>query len=70
MNGAAFIEVEARIAGPSNIGNYLSGLNIPATAGFGVTHVGLHGADERIRIDSIPVVQATYHIAVLKLLGT
>ena len=63
------VEVEAKIAGPSNIGNYLSGLNIPATAGFGVTHIGLHGTDERILIDSIPVVQAIYHRAVLSLLG-
>lgn len=26
----------AKVAGPSNIGNYLAGLGIPATAGFGV----------------------------------
>jgi succinyl-diaminopimelate desuccinylase len=63
------VEVQARIAGPSNIGNYLSGLGIPATAGFGVTYVGLHGTDERILVDSVPVVQAVYHKAVLGLLG-
>ncbi len=50
-----------KIAGPSNIGNYLAGLGIPATAGFGVGYEGLHGTDERIRIDSIPLVQAAYH---------
>ncbi len=33
----AGIDIEAKIAGPSNIGNYLAGLGIPATAGFGVT---------------------------------
>ncbi len=59
------VEVEARIAGPSNIGNYLAGLSIPATAGFGVTYVGLHGSDERIRLDTIPTVQAIYNAAVL-----
>jgi succinyl-diaminopimelate desuccinylase len=58
----------AKIAGPSNIGNYLAGLGIPATAGFGVQYAGLHGTDERIRIDSIPPVQAAYHQACLTLL--
>lgn len=58
----------AKIAGPSNIGNYLAGLGIPATAGFGVDYEGLHGTDERIRIDSIPAVQQTYHQALLTLL--
>jgi succinyl-diaminopimelate desuccinylase len=57
-----------KVAGPSNIGNYLAGLGIPATAGFGVDYQGLHGTDERIRLDSIPVVQATYHQALLTLL--
>jgi succinyl-diaminopimelate desuccinylase len=58
----------AKIAGPSNIGNYLAGLGIQATAGFGVDHKGLHGTDERIRIGSIPSVQAAYHQACLTLL--
>jgi succinyl-diaminopimelate desuccinylase len=58
----------AKIAGPSNIGNYLAGLGIQATAGFGVDHEGLHGTDERIRIDSIPPIQATYQQACLTLL--
>jgi len=57
-----------KIAGPSNIGNYLAGLGIPATAGFGVDYEGLHGTDERIRTDSIPLVQAAYHQACLTLL--
>jgi succinyl-diaminopimelate desuccinylase len=59
----------AKIAGPSNIGNYLAGLGIPATAGFGVDYQGLHGTDERIRIDSIPLVQAAYSQACLRLLA-
>ncbi|WP_245193139.1 M20 family metallopeptidase [Amycolatopsis alba] len=63
------VEVEPKVAGPSNIGNYLAGLNIPATAGFGADYVGLHGTDERIRIDTIPTVQAIYHAAVLALMG-
>jgi succinyl-diaminopimelate desuccinylase len=48
----------AKIAGPANIGNYLAGLGIPATAGFGVDHQGLHGTDERIRIGSIPPIRS------------
>ena len=64
----AGITARAKIAGPSNIGNYLAGLGIPATAGFGVAYEGLHGTDERIRIDSIPPVQEAYHRALLTLL--
>jgi succinyl-diaminopimelate desuccinylase len=60
----------AKVAGPSNIGNYLAGLGIQATAGFGVDYQGLHSTDERIRIDSIPLIQAAYHQACLTLLGS
>jgi succinyl-diaminopimelate desuccinylase len=70
LSGArgAGLAARAKVAGPSNIGNYLAGLGIPATAGFGVVYEGLHGTDERIRIDSIPPVQAAYHQALLTLL--
>jgi len=59
----------AKIAGPSNIGNYLAGLGIPATAGFGVVHQGLHATDEKVRLDSVPLIQAAYHQALLTLLA-
>ena len=36
----AGITARAKVAGPSNIGNYLAGLGIPATAGFGVVYAG------------------------------
>jgi acetylornithine deacetylase/succinyl-diaminopimelate desuccinylase-like protein len=65
---SAGITARAKVAGPSNIGNYLAGLGIPATAGFGVTYEGLHGTDERILIDSVPPVQSAYHQALLTLL--
>ncbi|HEX3963916.1 MAG TPA: M20/M25/M40 family metallo-hydrolase [Trebonia sp.] len=70
LSGArsAGITARAKVAGPSNIGNYLAGRGIPATAGFGVTYQGLHGTDERILIDSIPPVQAAYYQALLTLL--
>jgi succinyl-diaminopimelate desuccinylase len=64
----AGLDPAAKIAGPSNIGNYLAGLGIPATAGFGVGYEGLHGTDERILLGTIPVVQAAYHQALVTLL--
>jgi hypothetical protein len=45
---------------PSNLGTYLAGLGIPATAGFGIDHVGLHATDERIRLDTIPTSYCQY----------
>jgi succinyl-diaminopimelate desuccinylase len=60
--------IEAKVAGPSNIGNYLAKLGIDATAGLGVHYEGLHGTDERIDLSTIPSVQATYHDALLELL--
>ncbi|MCA1600267.1 MAG: M20/M25/M40 family metallo-hydrolase [Acidobacteria bacterium] len=61
--------VTAKVAGPSNIGNYLAKHGINATAGFGVNYRGLHGTDERIELSTIPAVQAVYHEAVLTLLN-
>lgn len=58
---------EPKVAGPSNIGNYLSGLGIEATAGFGVAYEQLHATDERILVTTIPQVQAAYHGTILRL---
>jgi succinyl-diaminopimelate desuccinylase len=66
----AGLSPEAKVAGPSNIGNYLAGLGIAATAGFGVAYRGLHGTDEQVDLASIPPVQAAYHQALLTLLRT
>jgi succinyl-diaminopimelate desuccinylase len=63
------MQVTPKISGPSNIGNYLATLGVPATAGFGVRYRGLHAVDERIEVASIPTVHATYHSAVLDLLA-
>jgi succinyl-diaminopimelate desuccinylase len=60
---------QPKVSGPSNIGNYLAQLGIPATAGLGVRYEGLHGTDERIEIATVPLIQAAYHEAVLTLLG-
>jgi len=64
----AGLTVRPKVAGPSNIGNYLAGLGIPATAGFGLPYQGLHGTDEKVHLDALPIVQAVYHLAVLRLL--
>ncbi|MGC9543877.1 M20 family metallopeptidase [Streptomyces sp. UG1] len=63
------LAVRAKTAGPSNIGNLLAGRGIPATAGFGVRHEGLHGVDERACLADLPAVHAVYRRAVLTLLG-
>lgn len=60
--------VPAVVAGPSNIGNYLAGLGIPATAGFGVRHTGLHAVDERIDLATLEPVRRVYERAVHALL--
>lgn len=57
------------VAGPSNIGNLLAARGIPATAGFGVRYRNLHATDEAIEVASVPLVQAAYHHAVLRLLS-
>ena len=61
--------VLAKVAGPSNIGNYLAKLGIDATAGLGVRYEALHGTNERIELATIPIIQAIYHEAVLGLLS-
>ncbi len=62
------VPVHPKIAGPSNIGNYLAGLGIPATAGFGPIYEGLHATDERVRLNSVPVAQAVYEQAIRTLM--
>jgi succinyl-diaminopimelate desuccinylase len=60
--------VPVKVAGPSNIGNYLAKLGIDATAGLGVQYKALHGTNERIELATIPIIQAIYHEAVFRLL--
>ncbi|ACC70185.1 M20/M25/M40 family metallo-hydrolase [Paraburkholderia phymatum] len=57
------------VAGPSNIGNYLASLGIPALCGFGVQCAGIHAADERIELASIAPVYRIYERALLALLA-
>jgi succinyl-diaminopimelate desuccinylase len=73
LRGAAAAELgqapPAAVVGPSNIGNYLATLGIPALCGFGVQAEGLHAANERIAIDSIGPVYRIYREALRRLHG-
>ncbi len=60
--------VATQVCGPSNIGNFLAERGIPATCGFGVTCDGVHGADERVLIDSIAPTWLSYRDALATLL--
>jgi succinyl-diaminopimelate desuccinylase len=70
-DAAIFAHILARLKSAADrwAGSVVLLRGIPATAGFGVVYEGLHGTDERIRIDSIPAVQAAYHQALLTLLA-
>jgi succinyl-diaminopimelate desuccinylase len=56
------------VAGPSNIGNYLASLSIPALCGFGPRGEQLHASDERVELASIAPVYQIYEHALLELL--
>jgi succinyl-diaminopimelate desuccinylase len=61
------IDLPTAIVGPSNIGNYLAALGIPALCGFGVDAEGIHAADERIALDSVAPVYRIYRDALRRL---
>lgn len=51
------------VVGPSNAGNFLAGLGVEATAGFGVTCRNIHAVDEAILVESIAPVYEAYRTA-------
>ena len=61
------VEVPTAVVGPSNIGNYLASLGVPALCGFGVKAEGIHAADERVALDSIDPVYRVYRNALARL---
>lgn len=61
--------VGTAVAGPSNIGNYLAGLGVPATCGFGVCYRGLHAIDEAVEVSTIVPAYRTYAVALEILLS-
>ena len=62
--------VPLAVAGPSNVGNYLASVGVPATCGLGVTYRNLHGSDERIDVASVRSVYEAYRNAVRHLVGS
>jgi succinyl-diaminopimelate desuccinylase len=56
-------DVPVGLVGPSNIGNYLASLGVPALCGFGVRDEGIHAANERIELASIEPVYRIYRQA-------
>jgi succinyl-diaminopimelate desuccinylase len=63
------VAVPMRIVGPSNIGNYLAALGVPALCGFGVVAEGIHAANERIALHSLAPVYCIYRRALQQLHG-
>jgi succinyl-diaminopimelate desuccinylase len=55
------------VVGPSNIGNYLASLGVPALCGFGVKEEGIHAANERVALESIEPVYRVYRNALSRL---
>ena len=59
----------AKIAGPSNIGNYFAAHGIEATCGFGVTYENIHAPNERVKLDTIPMAYSVYAAAIVRVLA-
>src|SRR5512138_70329 len=60
-------DVPTAVVGPSNIGNYLASLGVPALCGFGVRDEGIHAANERIDLGTIEPVYSVYRDALRRL---
>lgn len=69
VRNALGADLPLAVAGPSNIGNYLASLGVPALCGFGVQCEGIHAANERIELASIAPVYRAYEHALLTLLA-
>lgn len=61
------LDVPSGVVGPSNIGNYLASLGVPALCGFGVKAEGIHAADERVALDTMGPVYRVYRNALGRL---
>ncbi len=61
-------EIPTSVSGPSNIGNYLAQLGVPALCGFGVTAAGVHAADECAEIATMEPVAEVYYRTLVRLL--
>jgi succinyl-diaminopimelate desuccinylase len=63
------IQVPFEVSGLSNSGNLMSKYGIPAVAGYGVKYENAHGSNERILVESIPLMYDVYLKAAEKLTG-
>ena len=61
-------EPTREVAGPSNIGNYLAALGVPALCGFGPRGEAIHANDERVELASLAPVYRIYERTLLQLL--
>jgi len=52
--------LEARVCGPSNIGNLCAAHGVPATCGFGVAFSGVHAANETALMSDLPAVYRSW----------
>lgn len=60
--------IPTAVVGPSNIGNYLSTLGIPATAGLGVSYRNIHAPNECVQLATLYPTYITYREALRQLL--
>ncbi len=63
------VALPTRVVGPSNIGNYLASLQVPALCGYGLRGEGIHASDERVALASLAPVYRIYRGALQRLLG-
>lgn len=61
-------EFPLAVVGPSSIANYMATLDIPATAGLGVTYRNIHAPDECVLLDTLEPTFLTYRNALINLL--
>jgi succinyl-diaminopimelate desuccinylase len=57
------------VEGPSNVGNSLASVGVPATYGLGVTYRNVHASDECIEVSTIEPVHPTHRAAALRLVA-
>lgn len=61
--------IEARVCGPSNIGNLCAAHGVPASCGLGVGFDGVHAANEHALLSDVLPTYRAYRAAVLALLS-
>jgi succinyl-diaminopimelate desuccinylase len=60
-------DVENRVCGPSNVGNFFAQLGASFTCGWGPRYKNLHAPNEAVCVEDLPTVFEVYHRAVREL---